>query len=159
MKIVTSLPYDVIFQGESFVDRYKINMLGCVAPAFSFFLLPEELDFLVVFLLSVFYFYVIFLSGLSRILWKFDKPLWCQLFLSLLFGLAAVVFFRFFDIQHWLIHDVGYFPDGEVKHYYATVFFAPLLAAYLDSFKKVELAFYKSKGFDYRGMIVDINGL
>lgn len=156
MKYVNSLPEDVTEEGIFFVEKYKRTMLGFIAPAFSYFLVPTVLQYELVALVTLFYLYVVFISKTSRILWQFAKSTWFKVFGSLIFGLVAVVFFRFFDINHWLIHEVGYIPDGEVKQYFAAVFFVPLVAAYFDSFKKVELAYYKSKGYDYKGRVGDI---
>ena len=153
MKTVTSLPDDVISEGTFFVETYKRKMLGFMAPAFAYFLIPKDLNVEVVLFVGIFYIYVLFLSKISRILWQFDRLTWVKLFGSLIFGLLAVTFFRFFDINHWLIHDVGYIPEGEVKQYIAAIFFVPFVAAYFDSFKKVELAFYRSKGYEYQGWI------
>lgn len=153
MKTVTSLPDDVINEGTCFVETYKRKMLGFIAPAFLYFLMPLYLNFEMVVFVCIFYVYVLFFSKLSRVLWKFGRLTWFKLFGSLLFGLAAVTFFRFFDIGHWLIHEVGYIPEGEVRQYCAAVFFVPFVAAYFDSFKNVELAFYRSKGFDYQGWL------
>ncbi|MBT1065491.1 hypothetical protein KJY73_18030 [Bowmanella sp. Y26] len=156
MKSVNSLPDDVTNEGIFFVEKYKRTMLGFIAPAFSYFLVPTALHYELVVLVTLFYLYVVFISKTSRILWQFARSTWFKVFGSLIFGLVAVVFFRFFDINHWLIHEVGYIPDGEVKQYFAAVFFVPLVAAYFDSFKKVELAYYKSKGYDYKGRVGDI---
>jgi hypothetical protein len=153
MKTVTSLPDDVISDGTFFVEKYRRTMLGCAVPAFSYFLVPLQLNYLAVSLVALFYIYIVFISRISRILWKFGRRTWFKLFGSLVFGLCAVTFFRLFDINRWLIHEVGYIPDGEVKQYFAAIFFVPLIAAYLDSFKSVELAFYKSKGYNYQGWL------
>ncbi len=110
-------------------------------------------------LLGGLYAYVFFFSSISKLLWRFDRVLWCQLFISLAIGLGAIVFLRLFDLTHWLIHSVGFVPDGEVKHIFAIIAFTPLVAAYVDSFKKVELAFYKSKGYNYIGLLGNLNGM
>ncbi len=153
MKTVTSLPDDVINEGSFFVETYKRKMLGFMAPAFAYFLIPKDLNIEAVLFVVIFYFYVLFLSNVSRVLWQFARLTWAKLFGSLIFGLLAVTFFRFFDINHWLIHEVGYIPEGEVKQYFAAIFFVPFVAAYFDSFKNVELAFYRSKGYEYQGWL------
>ncbi|QSX39453.1 hypothetical protein [Shewanella cyperi] len=158
MKTVTSLPDDVIYEGTIFVGTYKRKMLGLASPAFAYFLTPVELNIEAVIFVCLFYLYVLLLSKVSKILWRFDRLTWTKLFGSLIFGLLAVTFLRFFDINHWLIHEVGYIPDGEVKQYFAAISFVPLVAAYFDSFKNVELAFYRSKGYDYRGWLGDYFG-
>ncbi len=159
MKRVSSLPNDIIVKAEQFVIVYKKRMIWYVIPAFSYFLMPETLDILAVMLLGGFYAYVFFLSSISRLLWRFDRCLWCQLFISLALGLFAIIFLRMFDLTHWLIHSVGFVPDGEVKHIFAIIAFTPLVAAYVDSFKKVELAFYKSKGYSYIGLLGNLNSM
>ena len=160
MKTVTSLPNEVVVGGLQFVDSFKVHMLSCTVPAFSYFLIPDIVNFVSVIVVGLFYLSILFISKYSRILWQFGRATWFKLYGSLLFGLSAVVFFRFFDINTWLIHEVGYIPEGEVKHYFAAVFFVPLVAAYFDSFKEVELSFYRSKGYDYRGWITNsFNGL
>lgn len=159
MKTVTSLPTEVIADGEIFVLKYKRVMLAYAAPAFTYFLTPEALSIQALVLLTLFYVYVVCLSKLARILWSYERLVWCQLFLSLIFGLLATVFFRYFDLTHWLIHEFGYFPDDGVKQFYVAAAFIPFVAAYFGSFKKVELAFYKSKGFDYKGWVGGFDGL
>ncbi|GGP60444.1 hypothetical protein [Shewanella saliphila] len=159
IKQVSSLPSDIIVNAEQFVIVYKKRMFWYVIPAFSYFLMPESLDILAVMLLGGLYAYVFFFSSISKLLWHFDRVLWCQLFISLAIGLGAIVFLRLFDLTHWLIHSVGFVPDGEVKHIFAIIAFTPLVAAYVDSFKKVELAFYKSKGYNYIGLLGNLNGM
>lgn len=154
LKEVTSLPKAIIRDGEFFVYRYKRTMLFYATPAA--FLMSENTNILGMALVGLFYCYVFFLGKISRILWRNDKALWFQLFISLFFGLVALMALRFFDITRWLIHEVGYIPDGDIKPFIAIAAFLPLLAAYLDSFKKVEAAYYKSKGYKYSGFLGDL---
>ncbi len=133
LKTVTSLPQDIVAEGQFFVLMYKKGMIGFVVPAFVYFLLPSVVSTLAIVILALFYYHVFFRSDISRMLWRHDLVLWCQLFISLFFALCVVIFLRYFDLNHWLIHEVGYIPDGNVTPFWAAASFIPLGAAYFDS--------------------------
>ena len=156
METVTSLPPKVVADAELFMLRYKRFLHRCIPPIFVFFLMPEELDVYSVLGLCAFYLYVIFLSPLSYIFWKNSKVLWFQLYLSLIFGVMTTVTCKFVNINSWLFNEFQYMADGNVAPYWAGASFIFLVAAFWGSFEEAELAFYRSKGYEYKGWLGDL---
>jgi len=120
------------------------------------FLLPNEIDVYAVLGVVAFYLYVICLSPLSYIFWKYSRLLWLQLYLSLIFGVGMAILCKFVDINTWLLTEYQYLADGDVSPYWAGASFIFLVAAFWGSFEEAELAFYRSKGFEYKGWLGDL---
>ncbi|MDN3651265.1 hypothetical protein QWY77_00510 [Thalassotalea ponticola] len=171
MKVVESLPEDIIQQANAYMAFHPRAIFLYLAPIFMFYLGTDVSDItnnnLIAILRSAIlemeapilgvlaiYLFIILFSKLSRILWKFNKPQWFKYYLSLTFAIGVAIFSKHFNFNHWLLHDYGYLTDANIGPFVALSGFIPMIAAHLDSFKAVELAFYKSKGYDYRGRLI-----
>lgn len=170
MKTVDSLPSSLIQEADSYMRFHPRAILLYILPIIFFYLAPQnayekderligrvvhslmELNKPLLTLLSV-YLFLIFFSKLSRILWKFDKAQWFKYYISLAVAVCVSIFCKHFDFNHWLLHEYGYLTDMVITPWVALAGFIPMIAAHLDSFRSVELAFYKSKGFNYTGRL------
>jgi hypothetical protein len=170
MKTVDSLPEKIIEQGNRYMYFHPRAILIYMLPIFAFYLAPYSvnenetgvinriINALIAFnkpllIILCVYAFLIFFSKLSKMLWKFDKPQWFKYYLSLIFAVSVAVFCKHFNFNYWLLNDYGYLTDSNITSWVALSAFIPMLAAHLDSFRSVELAFYKSKGFNYTGRI------
>ncbi|ALT00052.1 hypothetical protein AT746_18435 [Lacimicrobium alkaliphilum] len=145
--VVNELPEEVSAEGQFFASQGQLGLLlnGVVGIAFIF--LSEDVDIGATLALFAYLLYVLIFSRLSVTLWVFDRIQWYKHYLSLLFGYSVSILLMFIDINAWLIHDVGYIPEGDAAPYFGVLAFLPFAAAYFDSEATIENAFYKSKGY------------
>ncbi len=170
MKTVDSLPGEIIKQADQYMYYHPKAISIYILPIFMFYLAPHSIvednigvmdkviNALIAFdkpllIVMLIYTFLILFSKLSRMLWEYNKPQWFKYYLSLIFAVFVTIFCKNFDFNHWLLYDYGYLTDVNFTPWVALSSFIPMLAAHLDSFKSVELAFYKSKGFNYTGRL------
>lgn len=147
LTVVNELPEEVSAKGQFFASRGQLGLLLNGAVAIVFIFSPEEIDIGATLVLFAYLLYVLIFSRLSVTLWVFDRVQWYKHYLSLLFGYSVSVLLMFTDINAWLIHDVGYIPEGDTTPYFKVLAFLPFAAAFFESEVALENAFYKSEGY------------
>ena len=155
--MISEIPEELSIKGQGFIARsqFSLKINGAVALVFIF--LTEGIDTKATLGFLVYLLYVLIFSRLSVTLWVFNKVQWCKHYLSLILGYAMCVFLMYFDINGWMIHDLGYIPEGDATPYFSILAFLPFVAAYFDSEEAIETAFYKSEGYFVNGKLVKVS--
>lgn len=157
LRVIQELPEKLSANAQLFLSRVQISLKINAAVALAFIFLPNGGDVKATLFLLGYLLYVLTFSRLSITLWVFNKIQWCKHYLSLIVGYAVCIFLMYFDINEWLIQDLGYIPEGDAAPYLSIIAFLPFVAAFFDSNESIEKAFYNSEGYFFNGNLAKVN--